>query len=344
MGSSTSKQNKNKANQVNQSNQSNQPDGIFPDISSLNNSSRDPIKSDESEKSETSKKADAFVSQADSKLRRMSIINPDKYNEAADILIKAANLYKVGKEYSKAADVYYKVYECYLKADSEFDAINSLVQAGTCYNKSNNYDKAIDCYNKVIDYNTVNGKIQTIAKYQKELAEIYESMLDTEMAIECYKKASDNYLIEDATSQSNSCNIKVGQLLCEINKFNDALQIYEALAKISIDNNLLKYNVNEYLLHAGLCAILLNDIVTTEKAIERFKDISAIFDTSKQYKLLMDIIKTINDNDLDSFTIVIKDYDSISPFDNFKISLLTKIKKILENNTGDSNQNNDGIL
>lgn len=54
-------------------------------------------------------------------------------------------------------------------------------------------------------------------------------------------------------------------------RYDRAIQIYEAVAKNSMNNNLLKYSVKGYLLNAGLCQICGKDIVAVENAIESYQ-------------------------------------------------------------------------
>lgn len=54
-------------------------------------------------------------------------------------------------------------------------------------------------------------------------------------------------------------------------RYDRAIQIYEAVGKNSMNNNLLKYSVKGYLLNAGLCQICGKDIVAVHNAIEHYQ-------------------------------------------------------------------------
>jgi alpha-soluble NSF attachment protein len=55
------------------------------------------------------------------------------------------------------------------------------------------------------------------------------------------------------------------------NRYDRAIDIYENVARQSMNNNLLKYSVKGYLLNAGLCQICGKDIVAVHNAIENYQ-------------------------------------------------------------------------
>ena len=70
--------------------------------------------------------------------------------------------------------------------------------------------------------------------------------------------------------------------------------------------------------------------VSTKRFLERYKNYDINNDTQKEYKFLDNIISCCEKNNVDDFVMVIKDYETISKFDNLKINLLTNIKKNFE--------------
>jgi alpha-soluble NSF attachment protein len=60
-------------------------------------------------------------------------------------------------------------------------------------------------------------------------------------------------------------------IICCCDRYDKAIEIYETIAKHSMNNNLLKYSVKGYLLNAGLCQICGNDDIKVENAILRYQ-------------------------------------------------------------------------
>jgi hypothetical protein len=48
---------------------------------------------------------------------------------------------------------------------------------------------------------------------------------------------------------------QVAQFSAELENYQPAIQIYEDVARLCMDNNLLKYSTKGYLLNAGICRL-----------------------------------------------------------------------------------------
>ena len=48
---------------------------------------------------------------------------------------------------------------------------------------------------------------------------------------------------------------QVAQFAAELERYSEAIEIYEGVARASVDNNLLKYSAKGYLLNAGICQL-----------------------------------------------------------------------------------------
>ena len=50
-----------------------------------------------------------------------------------------------------------------------------------------------------------------------------------------------------------------------------AIDIYETVARESMDSNLLKYSAKNYLLNAGICFLCLKDEVAMQNALDKYQ-------------------------------------------------------------------------
>ena len=50
-------------------------------------------------------------------------------------------------------------------------------------------------------------------------------------------------------------SLQVAQFSAELENYQPAIQVYEDVARLSMDNNLLKYSAKGYLLNAGICRL-----------------------------------------------------------------------------------------
>jgi alpha-soluble NSF attachment protein len=114
------------------------------------------------------------------------------------------------------------------------------------------------------------------AKYEKELAEMWESELNYEEAIKHYESAADLYEGEDSKrsiifqknrlnlyfSTANGCWIKVAQYSAQLENYSKALEIYERVGKASLENKLLAPGARAHFLNAIICH-LCNKVMST---------------------------------------------------------------------------------
>jgi tetratricopeptide (TPR) repeat protein len=68
------------------------------------------------------------------------------------------------------------------------DMINSITEAGNCFKMSGDLSKAAEAYSQAIMSYEDSQRYGQCAKYQKEIAEMYETGGDFDSAIACYQK------------------------------------------------------------------------------------------------------------------------------------------------------------
>jgi len=275
-------------------------------------------------------KAEELLERADKKLKGFSLFGgSSKWEDASDMYTKAANLFKMEKKWDRAGEAYTKASECHLKLQSKHEAASNYINAANCYKKSN-VTEAMACLRQAIEFYTDEGRFSIAAKHQKELAELYESSSDLENAIAAYQLAADYYEGESSSSSANQCLLKVALFSAQLERYDKAIELYEQIAAASIDNNLLKWSVKDYLFRAGLCHLAKGDIVSAERALERYQDMDASFSSQRECKFLQEIVKACREYDVEAFTGAVVEFDSISKLDSWKTTVLLKIKQSIK--------------
>jgi len=59
--------------------------------------------------------------------------------------------------------------------------------------------------------------------------------------------------------------------LSQLFRYQKSIDIYEEIARQSLNNNLLKYGVKGHLLNAGICQLCKGDPVAISNALERYQ-------------------------------------------------------------------------
>ncbi len=271
----------------------------------------------------------------------------DSKHEAASALVDASNAFK--KTNKRGA---------WRTASRTREAVRSALGTVASFIRARHSPRAesANCLNKAAEYFTDLGRLSIAAKHFKvravalqracawraarnvqsarphaptaqDMGEIFEEQGDVEEAISFYEKAADLYSGEEVTSTSNNCKLKVAQLSAQTEDYTKAVQLFTEVALSSLDSNLLKYSVKGYLLCAGLCVLCSGDGVAIANAIDKYVDLDATFEDTREHKLLVDLAGAMESGDVDQFTAVVQEFDSMSRLDQWKTTLLLRAKK-----------------
>ncbi|KAI8904391.1 soluble NSF attachment protein [Gorgonomyces haynaldii] len=123
-----------------------------------------------------------------------------------------------------------------------------------------------------------------------------------------------------AEIQANAMYLKVAQFAATLEQYDRAITLFESVGEKSLGNNLTKWSVRDYLLKAGICILCTGDHVRAETSFERYKSLDPSFN----------LLEAINDQDVDRFTSVLSEFDRMTKLDDWKTTLLLRVKKSLE--------------
>lgn len=270
-------------------------------------------------------KGQDFLAKADKKLKSMSFFG-NKYEEATELYEKAGNNFKLAKNWQTAGEVYRKLAEVQLKLDSKHEAAQASVESAKAFLKVDR-KAAISSLQQAVQLYTDMGRLTMAARQLREIAELEEKEDHKEVAMEFYTQAADLFAGEESTADANKCRLKVAQFSAELNKYPEAVDIYEDIAKGCVDNNLLKYSAKGYLLNAGICRLCSNDVWEVRSAVDKFSELDPNFAGSREDKFLRDLADAVEEGDVDKFTDVVADFDSLTRLDAWKTTLLLRVKK-----------------
>ena len=65
-------------------------------------------------------------------------------------------------------------------------------------------------------------------------------------------------ILQITSRQANACYLKVAQFAATLEQYDRAIELYERVAAKSLENNLTKWSVRDYLLRAFICVLCLN--------------------------------------------------------------------------------------
>mmetsp|Transcript_26987 Transcript_26987/g.76051 ORF Transcript_26987/g.76051 Transcript_26987/m.76051 type:complete len:206 (-) Transcript_26987:732-1349(-) len=164
-----------------------------------------------------------YAAQANKKLKGWGMFG-NKYEDAAELLEKAANQFKLGKAWRDAGDVWVQLAGVHEKLDSKHEVASSWAEAASCFKKVSSTD-AIRCLHKAVETFQDMGRLQMAARHLKSIAELQEEQGFKDDCLDSYRQAADLFAGEDSTSEANKCRLKVALISAEQEKYTEAIQV-----------------------------------------------------------------------------------------------------------------------
>lgn len=131
-------------------------------------------------------------------------------------------------------------------------------------------------------------------------------------------------------SLANKLYLKVADLAALQGDYYKAIEHFERVAKSSINNNLMRWSVKEYLLKAGICHLATGDLVGTQKALDGYRELDPSFTQQRENQLLTDLAEAIEHGEQEQFADKLFQYDQMSKLDKWKTTLLLRIKNTIQ--------------
>ncbi|KAK3056319.1 vesicular-fusion protein S17 [Extremus antarcticus] len=254
-----------------------------------------------------------------------------KYEEAVELYTQAANAFRMqksGKEAGQAFERAAAIQTNNLKEPD--DAAQTLTEAYKSYRKDEPEDAA-RVLEQAIHHYTLKGNFRRAATHKQSLAELYEVELgDQKRAMEAYETAAGWFENDNAEALANKLYLKTADLTALEGDYYKAISNYERVAKSSINNNLMKWSVKEYLLKAGMCHLATADVVATNRAMESYRDLDPAFSQTREHQLLTDLAEAVEEGDQEKFADKLFQFDQMSKLDKWKTTILLRVKEGIE--------------
>uniref|UniRef100_A0A3Q4GPS3 N-ethylmaleimide-sensitive factor attachment protein, alpha b n=1 Tax=Neolamprologus brichardi TaxID=32507 RepID=A0A3Q4GPS3_NEOBR len=268
------------------------------------------------------KEANALMAEAEKKMKSsqsfFGAFGSSKLEEACDMLVRAANMYKMAKNWCAAGNAFSQAAHLHLQMQSKHDAATNFIDAGNAFKKADPQE-AINCLNRAIEIYTDMGRFTIAAKHHISIAEIYETeLVDVDKAIAHYEQAADYYRGEESTSSANKCLLKVATYAAQLEQYQKAIEIYEQVGTHAMDSTLLKYSAKDHFFKAALCHFCVDHlniaflIQTVEASTGTFMQLKKIIHFS-----------------------IVKEFDTISRLDQWLTTMLLRIKKTIQDEESD---------
>ncbi|KAF2262373.1 alpha-soluble NSF attachment protein [Lojkania enalia] len=256
----------------------------------------------------------------------------EKFEQAADQFIQAANAFRMQKQGKEAGLAFERAAAIQGQNLNEpDDQAQTLTEAFKAYRKDSPEDAA-RCLEKAIAHYCSKGNFRRAATNKQTLGELFEQELGDEgRAAAAYEEAANWFESDNAEALANKMWLKTADLAAlEGKDYYKAIELYERVAKTSINNNLMRWSVKEYLLKAGICQLCTGDMVGVNAALDKYRDIDPSFTQQREHQLLVDLATAVQEGDQEMFADKLFQYDQLSKLDKWKTTLLLRIKNTIE--------------
>ncbi|KAI6245553.1 putative vesicular-fusion protein sec17 [Erysiphe necator] len=255
----------------------------------------------------------------------------EKWENAADLYTQAANAFRLQKQNKEAGEAFEKCAAIQTdKLNEADDAANTFTEAFKVYKKGYPEDAA-RCLNVAINHYTSRGNFRRAATHKQNVAEVFENELgDMKRAMESYELAANWFENDNAEALANKLYLKVADIAALEGDYYKAIENFEKVSTASLNNNLMKWSVKDYFLKSGLCHLAVGDLVATNRALEKYRDLDPSFTSTREHQLLIELSEAVDAGDQEIFADKLFQYDQISKLDKWKTTILLKIKNSIE--------------
>lgn len=285
------------------------------------------------------KAAEAFA-QAEKTLKKWLNFGGNKWEDAQELFLSAGNKWKTAKNWKQAGTAFMRAADCAVKLSSQHDAATHLAEAFNCFRKAEMIPEALTCVNQAVEIYIDNGRFPQAAKYEKEVGEMFRAAGRLDEAVQHYKRAGDFFGGEEQRSQENGCLQLIADIYSEQEKYGEAAVLYEQIGKSCAGNASLKFHAKDHFYKAVFC--FLAELVdpkkeragVVDKAQSKFEEYQGRdphFAGTREYELLEKVIQAAGAGDEEAISAAVREYDSVHHIDEWKTTVLLKIKRSLGN-------------
>lgn len=278
-------------------------------------------------------RADTLCQEAQALEKKFSLFSKAT-NEinAADMYIKAANLYKASEEWDKAAEAFSNAHRLYTKNDERSEANKAKTNMALCKTKGSNPESGIEEYLLVVEKYIENGQFSQAAKTQAEVAKIYESLKNYEKASEAYLQAAEYYINDNRPASALPLRISAAKLNALTGKYMEACEVFTTIGDECLQGGSLRFGAKDHFINAIICRIAAEDDIGALKALTLFRKNDPSVSSERDYKIMEEIIDSVKENDLEKFEEWTGKYAQIKQVDEFRKVMFDSIKQKMEEN------------
>lgn len=254
------------------------------------------------------------------------------YGSAEELFCKSGAQYKLQSDYLRAGEAYVEAAECARKDKNDFRVAENYEEASKMFllASSPKYETVLEsAVQSMLNINRLSKAADTLRKAGVSFCE--KGM--TEKALACYKRAENYYFADSQPNQCDKCKILRADIYSEQKEYDNAMLIYEELAK-SLLSGPLKFEAQKLHMKAMLCQLALiyseNRVIASmdaEEKLEIYLQMNSYLMGSREEEILRMLLEAVKNQDEDKFTEALLLVQQLKMLDDWMTSVLLVIKE-----------------
>ncbi|KAG5892937.1 hypothetical protein JTB14_014992 [Gonioctena quinquepunctata] len=251
----------------------------------------------------------------------------DSIEQSIEYYARAANLFKMAKNWSQAGHAFSDAAELSVENDNSPEAAVYSVEAANCFKKCDT-TKAVELYLNAISIYKDKGKFCMAAKYHQVIADIFEDEYNIHEALEHYEQAAEYFKQECNHSCANKCLEKIAEYSSLSEDYDKAIGIFQEIACFDLASSVLKYCAKQYFFRAAICLLCTDTDIM--KRLQTYINMHPGFEDSREYQLILCLKECLEDEDVKGYENAVRNFDSASHLSQWHVTMLLRAKNRMQ--------------
>lgn len=248
----------------------------------------------------------------------------ERLDEAVDLYDRAAEIYKIKREYEKSKECYFQI--ALIKEQMHGNPIPSYENIIQINEKLKHPEENIKVINEVIDYYKQKGNFSYCAEYETKKLDIYIKSGNNEEVLKCFDKSLDYYQMDKDTRLNSIRTVKTQKADYIIEKdikdmIPECKYIYEEIGDDYLTSLKGQIFAQDYYFKCVLCYLLYDDYLSARAYYHKFSKKDENFRKSAIGNFSLGLINALESVNQENFN-----NEDVIPIDDIENDFLRAIK------------------
>ena len=257
-----------------------------------------------------------------------------KYAEAAELFEQAGKAYKLNENWEEAGAALVRAAELHESKLKNTVEASAMYTAAARALREVDVAKAVDTFKMSVALHMEAGRHASAARVYEEISEItaQEGLMDD--SLEALEQAANCFESDNMEANAVQCHLRIAALAMTSAQYAKAGDLYERAARVCVGKNINKGSIHEYYFSALLCYFAVsaqnyNTDLPRAKLAEYLRE-NRRHEGTREFKMVIGCLQAFDDEDSKKFTMIIFEFNKMTPIDETTSRALLSIKQALK--------------